>query len=282
MLKATDYVIDDMNPSRANGGMKGLIPRNYSANPVGSYEGSLTFDRLNDELTLIPWEDMPDMIAEKVAQKSQLSDIRDTAYGSPYPSLDQNGQGYCWNYSGNAALMILRAKANMPYIRMSAHAGAWVIKNGRDQGGWGAQGLDRLRSHGSPSVEFWPEKSMDGRRYNTPETWENAILHRISEGFIDLDAAQYDRKLSFQQVLTCLLRDIPVISDFNWWGHSVCALDAVDVAPNKSNRDESRYGLRIINSWRDSWGANGTGVLTGRKAIPDGATAPRAVLMSDK
>ena len=168
----------------------------------------------------------------------------------------------------------------MPYVRLSAHAGACVIKNYRDQGGWGAQGLDRLRSHGQPSVQFWPEKSMN-RANDKPGTWENAALHKVTEGFIDLDAAQYDRKLSFQQVLTCLLRNIPVIADFSHWGHSVCLMDAVDFAPNKSNRDESRYAVRLINSWTDNWGTRGTGVLTGRKAIPDGATAPRAVVVSD-
>lgn len=183
-------------------------------------------------------------------------------------------------YSGTAAVMLLRAKANMPYVRLSAHAGACIIKNYRDQGGWGAQGLDRLRSHGQPSVQHWPEKSMN-RSNDKPETWENAALHKVTEGFIDLDAAQYDRKLSFQQVLTCLLRNIPVIADFNHWGHSVCLMDAVDFAPNKSNRDESRYAVRLINSWTDNWGTRGTGVLTGRKAIPDGATAPRAVVVSD-
>jgi hypothetical protein len=280
MLLKDDYVVDVEVELRLDKGMRGLVPRNYSANPVGSYEGSVTFDALNDELPLVPWEDMPEMIADKVANKSQLGDIRNTAYGSPYPSLDQNGQGYCWMYSGTAAVMLLRAKANMPYVRLSAHAGACIIKNFRDQGGWGAQGLDRLRSHGQPSVEFWPEKSMN-RNNNRPEVWENALLHRVTEGFIDLDAAQYDRKLSFQQVLTCLLRNIPVIADFNHWGHSVCLMDAVDVAPNKSNRDESRYGVRLINSWTDNWGTRGTGVLTGRKAIPDGATAPRAVVVSD-
>lgn len=282
MLQATDYVIDDANATeRSQGGMKGLVPRNYSANPVGSYEGSTTFAKLNDEMSLIPWEDMPSMIADKVAAKSQLSDIRNTAYGQPYSSLDQNGQGYCWFYSGTAAIMVMRAKANMPYVRLSAHAGACKIKNWRDQGGWGAQGLDFQRTTGVPSIEFWPEKSMS-RNFDKPETWENAALHRVTEGFIDLDAAQYDRQLSFQQVLTCLLRNIPVIGDFNWWGHSVCLLDAVDVSPNKSNRDPSRYGVRIINSWTDNWGTKGTGVLTGSKAVPDGATAPRAVVVSDK
>lgn len=282
-IQATDFVIDDSNASsRLQGGTFGLIPRNYNANPVGSYEGSVTFGALNEELPLIPWEDMPGMIAEKIASKSQLSDIRNTAYGSPMPSLDQNGEGYCWFYSGTGAIILLRAKANMPYVRLSAHAGAWVIKNGRNQGGWGAQGLDFQRERGVPSIEFWPEKSMDGKRYNTPATWENAALHKVSEGFIDLDAAQYDRTLAKQQYLTCLLRDIPVIGDYNHMSHSVVLMDAVDAYPNKSPRDPSRYGERFWNSWTDNWGANGTGVLIGSKSGPDGATAPRAVVVSDK
>lgn len=281
MLRANDYVIDDANATeRSQGGHKGLVPRDYSKHPLGSYEGSTTFSKLNDELTLIPWEDMPDAIAQLVADKAQLSDIRDNAYGSPYPALDQNGQGYCWFYSGTGAIMAMRAKANMPYVRLSAHAGACKIKNWNDEGGWGAQGLDFQRANGVPSIEFWPEKSMS-RNYDKPETWANAALHKVTEGFIDLDQAQYDRNLSFQQVLTCLVRRIPVIGDFNWWGHSVCLLDAVDVSPGKSNRDPSRYGVRLINSWTDNWGTNGTGVLTGSKAIPDGATAPRAVVVSD-
>ena len=38
------------------------------------------------------------------------------------------------------------------------------------------------------------------------------------------------------------------------------------------------YCLRILNSWGDSWSDNGTGVLSGSKAIPDGAVAPSNVL----
>lgn len=278
MLQPNDFIIND---SDRPDGKRGLIPRNYSINPLGSYEGSRLFDALNDELPLTPFSEMPDIIADKVANKSQLSDIRNRGdNGRPIKSLDQNGQGFCWMYSGTMAVMLLRAKANMPHVRLSAHAGACIIKNFRDQGGWGAQGLDRLRSHGQPSIEFWPEKSMS-RSHDKPATWENAALHKVSEGFIDLDAAQYDRNLSFQQVLTCLLCNIPVIADFNHWGHSVCLMDAVDVHPNKPATDPGRYGVRLINSWTDNWGTNGTGVLTDRKAVPDGATAPRSVTLSD-
>lgn len=289
MLQANDFVIDDANYQErcfvqevdGHPVSFGLIPRNYNANPVGSYDGSTTFNKLNDELPLIPYTEMPDRIAAKIAAKSQLSDIRNVGNnGNQIPSLDQNGQGYCWFYSGTGAVTLLRAVANMPYVRLSAHAGACKIKNFRDQGGWGAAGLDFLRSTGVPSVKYWAEKSMS-RQYDTAETWANAALHKVCEGFIDLDASQYDRRLSFQQVLTCLLCNIPVIGDFNWWGHSVCLMDAVDVYPNKPASDPGRYGVRIINSWTDNWGTKGTSVLTGSKAVPDGSTAPRAVVLSE-
>jgi hypothetical protein len=278
MLQPDDFIVNDSN---IPDGKRGLIPRDYSANPLGSYEGSTVFGALNEELPLIDWQEMPDRIAEKVANKSQLSDIRNRGdNGRPIKSLDQNGQGYCWMYSGTMAAMLLRAKANMPHVRLSGHAGACIIKNFRDQGGWGAAGLDRLMSHGQPSIEFWPEKSMR-REHDNPRTWENAALHKVLEGWIEIEAAQYDRNLSFQQTLTSLLYDIPVIGDYNHWGHSVCLMDAVDVYPNKRATDPGRYGVRLINSWTDNWGNNGTGVLTDRKAVPDGATAPRSITLSD-
>jgi hypothetical protein len=288
MLRADDFLITDDNyrsvcfDQQADGERfaMGLIPRNYSTMPVGSLEGSVTFAQAAD-VPLIPMNEWPDRIAFKVTGKSQLSDIRNTANnGQPIPSLDQNGRGYCWAHSATAAAILLRAVSGMPYVRLSAYAVACIIKNYRDQGGWGAQGLDFIRERGVPSVEYWPEKSVSPSN-DKPETWENAARHKVSEGFIDLDAAQYDRRLTFQEVATCLLCNIPVVSDFNWWGHSVCAMDLVDVEPTRAATDPRRYGVRIWNSWRDSWGTNGTGVLTGSKAIPDGATAPRSIVLSD-
>jgi hypothetical protein len=288
MLRADDFLITDDNyrsvcfDQQADGERfaMGLIPRNYSTMPVGSLEGSVTFAQAAD-VPLIPMNEWPDRIAFKVTGKSQLSDIRNTANnGQPIPSLDQNGRGYCWAHSATAAAILLRAVSGMPYVRLSAYAVACIIKNYRDQGGWGAQGLDFIRERGVPSVDYWPEKSVSPLN-DKPETWENAARHKVSEGFIDLDAAQYDRRLTFQEVGTCLLCNIPVVSDFNWWGHSVCAMDLVDVEPTRAATDPRRYGVRIWNSWRDSWGTNGTGVLTGSKAIPDGATAPRSIVLSD-
>lgn len=184
--------------------------------------------------------------------------------------------GNCWFYSGTAAVQCLRMRNNQANVRLSGHSGAWVIKNGRNQGGWGAQGLDFLRDSGVMPVSLWPEKSMDGRRYNTEANWKVAAEYRVTEGFVDLSVPQYDRELTVHQILTCYLNRIPVISDFNWWGHSVCGLWLYDAYPNRAKNDPKRYAAHeILNSW-NQWGDNGRGILKDSKAFPDSASAPRA------
>lgn len=182
--------------------------------------------------------------------------------------------GNCWAHSPTIATMLLRAKANMPYVRLSAYAIACIIKQYRDEGGWGAHALDFISTKGVPSVEFWPEKSM-ARTNDKPETWANAKTHRVTEGWADISAAVYDRDLTFDQVATALLLNFPVIGDFNWWGHSICLMDLVEV-------ERGSFGVRFINSWSDKWGENGEGILQGKKAIPDGATAARVTTASIK
>jgi hypothetical protein len=61
--------------------------------------------------------------------------------------------------------------------------------------------------------------------------------------------------------------------DFNWWGHSVGGIRLVKV-------EAGSYGRKIRNSWTDSWGDRGFGILRGSKAVPDGAIAVRVTGIS--
>lgn len=280
MMRANEIVINDANfrefcdPDYTVDGQKksrGLVPRDYNRYPVGCYGAAIPLRAV--DMPLIPRSEWSDRIKFKVDSKSQLSDVRLTGNnGQMIPSLDQDGKGFCWAHSGTSAVMMLRAMMGLPYVPLSAYAVACVIKNYQDEGGWGAQGLDFITTRGVPSDKFWPMQSMS-RANDNPATWENARLHRVTEGWVDLEAAQYDRDLTFDQVATLLLCNVPVVGDFNWWGHSVCLLDLVETSPGK-------FGVRILNSWGDSWSDRGMGVLEGGKAIPDGATAPRATIPS--
>lgn len=270
----------------------GLIPRNYGIYPRGCYASVKAID-----FPIIPIDTLREVIKDKEATKARLSDIRNIGNaGSRIKSLNQGQWGYCWMHSGTNANKIVRAIAGLPYVALSAFAPAATIKNGRNEGGWGAQGLDFLFDKGQPSEQYWPEQDAN-LSHGTLECWENAKGHRVTEGFVDLAVAQYNRKFSWDQQCTVLASGIPEIGDYNWWGHSVCGLDLVDgQAQRQTFRVESGklpslqefdliwgmnnavtggIGKRIWNSWGDEWGEVGTSVLTGSRAISDSSTAPR-------
>lgn len=256
---------------------KGYVERDLRKNPVGSLEGAVGSTEFNKEVPLIPFDEFPERIREQEEKKTRLSDIRMIGNnGSPIPSLDQNGQGFCWTYSPAHGIMLKRAAMGLPYIRLSGHSLANKLTKFQDRGGWCGWSTSEATKHGYVPVSMWPEKSMN-RRYDTAEAWAMAQNFRITEGFLDMDQRVYDMSLTFQQIASCVLSGIPCPVDFDWWSHSILGMDVVYVTDKFPVTDVRCYGLRIWNSWRDSWGRMGTGVILGRKAVPMGATAIRNV-----
>lgn len=245
-------------PTPPAGQSMGLIPRSFTKNPVGSYPMARAFD-----LPLLTDDEIEAGIrAEADGTKLSLQHIRDRANnGQRIPSLDQNGQGYCWAYSTTSASILARAAAGMPYVRLSAHMIGCLVKDYRNQGGWNAQSVEFAAEHGIASTEFWKEKSMS-RSNDTPETRANAKQHQLFE-YMDLDDGGENLK---RQIATCLLLGIPLAMDFNWWGHSVCGVRLMSWKPFKP---------RIWNSWTDSWSDEGMGDLEGNRGMPNGCIAVR-------
>lgn len=259
------FVIDDATSNDVlfpDGYGRGCVERDYSVQPMPMQAV---------EFPLIPRSEWSARIKEKEQTKSRISDVRRRCgpNGGLMPSLDQGPVGYCWAHSTVHGAMLLRGLQGQAYVPLSAYAVAATIKGGRDEGAWGALSMDFAISRGIPSQSFWPQGSRDLSK-GTAACWENAKLHRVTENWMDLARQAWDRELSFDQVITLLLSDIPVVGDFNWWGHSVILMDAVEVEPGS-------FGVRILNSWSDGWGDKGEAVLRGSQAIPDGACAPRSV-----
>lgn len=276
---------------------RGLIPRDYDTHPVGCYH---TGPMRSVDLTPIPKAEWGTRLRDLADSGALLSQIRGRGKnGGRIPSTDQNGRGYCWYHSGTSCCLLVRARDGQPFADLSAYAGACKIKGFRDEGGWGAQGVDFMVKYGTPISDFWPQRAVSSA-YDNEATWENAKLYRVDEGWIDLSAAQYDRQLAWEQVITCLLSGHPVVCDYNWWGHSVCGMDPVDgVRAFESCRDAitgkratlqqfeqvwdmndpvtGGYGVRIWNSWGDGWSENGEGILPPNKAVPDGSVAIRTM-----
>ena len=270
MAKSKPFLIDDetaphitdaLNPE---GFGHGLVPRDYSVHPVEMFAPP-------SEIKIIPQTEWSARIKERQELKATGRDLKKRMNdGKKHVSLDQNGQGYCWFYSNTHTVMYQRAAAGQPYVRLSAHSGACKIKNFRDQGGWCGLGAKFIRENGIVPTSLWPEKSMS-RSHDTPEAWAAAKQYVVTEDWVDLTRSVYDQTLTFEMVATCLLTGVFCAVDFNWWAHSVCAIDLVEVEPGS-------FGLLIQNSWTDNWGEDGLGVLRGGRAIPDGAIATRVTI----
>lgn len=264
-LQAGDVLIDDATHVDFVGGDKhGLVPRDYKVIPAGSF--CPTFGAI--DMPLIPRSEWSDRIKEMEQTKSRISDVLAVANnGRPIEALYQDGWGYCWAYSTGHALTAMRAISGLPYVKLSPFAVGYIIQRGRNEGAWGALSMQWAMEHGYPSQAKWPNLKAD-MRLDTADLRADMAKHKVTEGWIDLADPVYNRNLTFDQMMTCLLCRIPVVTDFNWWSHSVCAIDPVEVEPGS-------FAPRILNS-------HGTVmkeqlmVLQGSRGVPNGATALRS------
>ncbi len=265
-------VIDDRNwraylsASITRDWHRGLVPRDYRTHPIGFYAHAKPLPAS----LLIPRNEWRDRLEQQKRDKARLIDVRNRGMnGQPIPTRDQNGRGYCWAHSTVSCAMLARATQGEPYADLSAYAVACIIKNYRDQGGWGAESLEFIAERGVPTSAFWPQQSTD-RSNDNSATWDDATKHKIVEWF-DLESRDLD------QFVSCLLHGFPIVSDFNWWSHSVATMCLENVGDGVKDLE-----TWILNSWGDNWSDNGAGILKGQKALPDDAIAAFVTTSSEK
>jgi hypothetical protein len=267
------FIIDDstsMDVVISDDHSRGLIPRNFATHPVGTY------DHIPAAAIDMPTLEM-DEIIERVKYREEIGAtvraIRRTRgpKGGMIPSLDQDGVGYCWNHSGTMGVMLARAIMNQPYVPLSAFMVGCIMKDYRDRGGWGADGVDFISKHGVPDERYWPQRSMK-RSLDTPEMRANAALHKITEGWIDMQTEVWDRSMTWKQQLSWLAAGGLIVADYNWWGHSVLLMDLVIL--------DGKPWPRGINSWGDGYGDKGEFILQGDRAIMNGGVGIRTVMPS--
>lgn len=231
----------------------GTVRRDFSVQPKEMFASPSSIKKT-------PRSDWSVICKERKERKIGLYDI---AKSRSFPVLNQGREGYCWFYSTAASVMMRWMASNPgPVPKLSAHAGAAIIMSFRNQGGWcglsnefmsGRSAAKWGGKYGCPTVEEWPEQSLD-RRYDTAATWEKAKQFQITNDIADLSVDVYDRDIENECSATLIFDNNPVPMDWAEWGHSVCVIDLVEIEPGS-------FGWVFVNSWGPSYGENGYGVI---------------------
>lgn len=240
----------------------GYVPRDWDKEPFGSVCEPLS-------IPLIPRDEWKERIEEQERTKSSLTHLLDY-YNIPVK--DQNGTNYCWINAPVHAVEVVRALQGQEYVSLSPASCGARIKNYRNVGGWGSEGLRYIVQHGVAPSSLWPDNAIE-RRYDNAETQAARQDYKVSEWYDVVDVTRERPTQRFDRLMTCVLLNIPVAIGLNWWRHEVLAMAGAVLSGSRGG-----FGIVINNSWGTRWGNNGRSILTESKATPDDAIAPRVVL----
>ena len=244
-------VIDDANfhhyaeESADSGFGRGYVERDYRRFEQGFYAPRYSgpvFPRSQ-------WDDLIKMHDENESSPDHWR-IR-----GEVPVLDQNGYGYCWCYGTVGAVMVAYAQTGITAPKLSATSVAAQGKNWRNEGGWAGEAIEYIKRFGIAELNVWPEHSMNRSLPQQEAVKRSAARHNIVE-FLELPRQNFDAAVS---AILDPANPRPITLGLMWWGHLVYGVRVVKI-------DRRSYGIKIVNSWRPSWGENGCAVLAENKA----------------
>jgi len=250
----SEFVIDDNNADqhvRDTSHLCGCLPRRDSDRIMACASQA--------PIDLIPWEAMPDIIADRERTKSTLYHIwLDSKIGA----LNQGQLSYCWTFSGVECLMLEREVQGLPYVHLSpSSVGAPIV--GYKNTGWYIEDcLKRMVSDGASSIEFVPEATINAADFK-PGWKESAGMNKVT--------MWNDIGNDPQAQLSMLLSDHPLAVALNWWSHAIMQMRAIDANPGLPANNPLRYNRGCLQSWGPTYGVGGYFVLAGQKGIADQA-----------
>ena len=254
-----ELVIEGTTPetvTNAPAGFSTGLKLGMRTTPYGQMYGTEAFP----QGLVIPRSEWQARIQEMEERKSRISDI---SLQAGLPCKDQNGTNYCWINAPTHCVEILRVMQNQPMVILSPASAGAQIKQGQNVGGWGEEGLRWIVDHGLAPVAQWPANQISNWQSLAQQTKTISLDYRVTEWW-ELQPRNLD------QLISCLLLRIPVAVGYNWWSHEVTACDPVWL--------NGQAAIRIRNSWSMTWGEQGFSVLTGSRALPDDAVAPRVAV----
>ncbi len=196
----------------------------------------------------------------ETAAKSWASDHADRV-GSPVK--DQGQSNYCWAHAPTRGMEYAIILNGDPVKVLSAFYTAYPIKRGSNSGGSGIEAVHSLTNHGTCTQDLWGRLNFRGPE--TAEVKDNAALHQITI-YEDLDP----RDMAY--IFSSVCQDQPVTVGIPAWSHEVLitflVIESGVILPG------------FDNSWGQSYGNNGRGVLRGKMTRFDEAGRIAAVEQS--
>jgi len=210
----------------------------------------------------IPWRDewhvpQDDWQREIEAYHDAQADWFSLCKAASLDPMNQASTNFCWSNATLGCLELIRLRSGVETVRLSPASVACPITNFRNRGGWGLNAIKRIASHGACPVNVWPANAISSK-YDNNNSRQIAAQYRVVE-WVELQP----RNLT--QLISALLRGLPVSVGYNWWRHQVIACDPLWI--------NGKPAIRIRNSW-GGWGDYGFGILQGSKMLPDDAVAP--------
>jgi hypothetical protein len=265
-LGSNPLIIDDGNASklvdqwRQEGLTFGGMQRDYNSAPFGSAsrpsrDFRYTFESDRGKLR--------DRIQRADENKATPDDWRISA---DVPVLDQGQWGYCWFFGCCGAMLNCYAMTGGVVPDLNPFPTAYRIKNGRNEGGWGEEALRGIEQYGVVEESLWSGHEAKMSNWDRQEVKANAALHKVTES---LELPRRDI-LALVSVLTDPSRPRPVTVGYDWWGHLIYAV--------RAGWKDGKFVVKIVNSWKETWGEKGTAWLTESKAIASEQIAIQRVL----
>jgi len=204
--------------------------------------------------TIMPRSEWDDNIRRQEAEQSSPDHWR---LAGGVPVMDQSNWGFCWFYGLIGAVNTAYAQTGMEGLRLNPWPTAYLGKNGRNVGGWAGEGLGYFDKWGTPEESVWDpnNKTNDRALFQDHGVQLNSKMHNA------IETEELERN-NFDALVSALLdpeRPTPVTMGLQWWGHLIYATKAVKISNGK-------YGVKIVNSWKPSWGEQGCAVLAQNKA----------------